>query len=254
MGKCRIITLAAQKGGPGKSTACLNVGHALHKMGYKVAILDTDERQATAFSFYGQRRLTLHDPLLEGFDMSFPEVAQLSPKSPYRKQIERIREFFDVILIDTKGEFEQFQLDLVRMSNYVLTPVQASEFDLEPAKLVMEAVRHENSQRGDDEQVGLSYLLSKVNPNANTTKHIARQINDTNSHLMANYIPVVDLMPAISALGFTALDAAEKPSLINRVVNNARIDGEKASFDRELVSDLAECFTRIATELMEVSK
>lgn len=147
MKKGKIVTLATQKGGTGKSTLCLSIGHALHKhFGVKVAIVDSDE-QASALSFYGQRRITANEPELEGFDMSFPEVAKLNSSGPYRKQLERITEFYDVVLVDTKGEFQQFQLDLIRMSDYVLSPVQASEFDLEPTKLVRDAVEHENTQR-----------------------------------------------------------------------------------------------------------
>ena len=126
MKKGKIVTLATQKGGTGKSTLCLSIGHALHKhFGVKVAIVDSDE-QASALSFYGQRRITANEPELEGFDMSFPEVAKLNSSGPYRKQLERITEFYDVVLVDTKGEFQQFQLDLIRMSDYVLSPVQAS--------------------------------------------------------------------------------------------------------------------------------
>lgn len=163
MSKGKIILLATQKGGTGKSTIVLNVGHALHKRGVKVAIVDSDI-QATAFSFYSQRRITMNEGELEGFDMTFPEVAMITSGAPYRKQLSRIAEFFDVVIIDTKGEFEQFQHDLLRMSDYVVSPIQASEFDLEPTKLVRDAVLHENNQREPDERLGLSYVMSKVNP------------------------------------------------------------------------------------------
>ena len=40
MKKGKIVTLATQKGGTGKSTLCLSIGHALHKhFGVKVAIV-----------------------------------------------------------------------------------------------------------------------------------------------------------------------------------------------------------------------
>jgi cellulose biosynthesis protein BcsQ len=86
MKKGKIVTLATQKGGTGKSTLCLSIGHALHKhFGVKVAIVDSDE-QASALSFYGQRRITANEPELEGFDMSFPEVAKLNSSGPYRHE------------------------------------------------------------------------------------------------------------------------------------------------------------------------
>ena len=92
MRKGKIVTLATQKGGTGKSTIALNIGHALHCKGVRVAIVDSDE-QASAVSFYGQRRITANESELVDFDMGFPEVAKISSNAPYRKQLERITEF-----------------------------------------------------------------------------------------------------------------------------------------------------------------
>lgn len=250
MSKGKVVLFATQKGGTGKSTIVLNVGHALNKRGVKVAIVDSDA-QATAFSFYSQRRITMNESELEGFDMSFPEVAMISSGAPYRKQLGRIAEFFDVIIIDTKGEFEQFQHDLLRMSDYVISPIQASEFDLEPTKLVRDAVLHENTQRDPDEQLGLSYVMSKVNPSANSTKHISRLVGEMECHIMSHHIRSADVVSAISGLGFTILDAAENTSLINQVVNKRRHSSERASFDRDQVLDIANNVNLIADELME---
>ena len=251
MKKGKIVTLATQKGGTGKSTLCLSIGHALHKhFGVKVAIVDSDE-QASALSFYGQRRITANEPELEGFDMSFPEVAKLNSSGPYRKQLERITAFYDVVLVDTKGEFQQFQLDLIRMSDYVLSPVQASEFDLEPTKLVRDAVEHENTQRDEDEQLGLSYIMSKVNPQANSTRHIARLISDMDCNVMTGSLKNADVVSAVSGLGFTLIDAASNTQLCNQVVNKRRGAGERASFDRDQVLEMANSIQLIAKELLE---
>lgn len=250
MSNGKIVVLATQKGGTGKSTLGLSIGHALHKKGLKVAIVDTDE-QATAVSFFGQRRITSNEEELQGFDMTFPEVAKVASTSPYRKQLLRIAEFYDVVIVDTKGEFEQFQHDLIRLSNYVLSPVQASEFDLEPTKLVLQAVQHENSQREEEEHLGLSYVLCKVNPSANSTKHIARMISEMGCHLMNASVKTADVIAAVSGLGFTVLDAFENTSLINQVINKRRLAGERASFDKDQVADLSSNINLIADELME---
>jgi chromosome partitioning protein len=255
MKKGKIVTFATQKGGTGKSTLCLSIGHALHKIyGMKVAIVDTDDKQATAISVYGQRRITANEPELEGFDMSFPEVAKLSAAGPYRKQLERIAEFYEIVLVDTKGEFEQFQLDLLRMSDYVLSPVQSSELDLDPTKLILDAIEHENVQREDGEKIGISYIRSKVNEQANTTRYISRLIDEMDQHRMAQVFKLADLVPAISGLGFTLIDAAANPRLCNQVVNKRRLSGEKASFNHKMVAEMAESIQEIAKELLEKLK
>ena len=143
MRKGKIVTLATQKGGTGKSTIALNIGHALHCKGVRVAIVDSDE------------------------------------------------------------------------------------------------------------QLGLSYVLSKVNPSANSTKHVARLIGDMGCHLMSRSIRTADVISAVSALGFTILDAAKNTSMINQVINKRRHPSERASFDKDQVLDIAESVNQIADELME---
>lgn len=251
MSKGKIVLLAAQKGGPGKSTTCVCVAHAMNQyFGKKVAIVDSDE-QASAMSFYSQRKITANEPELANSDMSFPEVAMISDANPYRKQIERIKEFYDVVLVDTKGEFKQFQHDLLRMADYVITPVQASEFDTVPTKLVRDAVNHENTQREDDEQILMSYIISKVNMRANSTQFTARMIReDFGCEVLEPFIPFVDIIPAASGLGLTPLDVVANPSGCRSVINKRRSDGEKLSLDREQSAEIAKIYKQLAEKIL----
>lgn len=252
MSKGKIVLAATQKGGTGKSTSVLSIAHAMaYYFDKKVAVVDSDE-QATALSFYSQRKITANEPELEGISMAFPEVAKITEASPYRKQIDRIKEFYDVIIVDTKGEFKQFQHDLIRMSDFVLVPVQASEFDTEPTKLVSDAVAHENAQRDDDEKVGIAYIMNKVNTQANSTKFIARIIKeDIGGEVIEPPIPVLDVIPSAAALGFTVIDIANFPTQAKKIINKRREEGEKASIDKAQSSEIAKIYKIIAEAILK---
>ncbi len=41
---CKVIAIASQKGGTAKSTTCRNLATVLKNMGYKVLVVDCDNR------------------------------------------------------------------------------------------------------------------------------------------------------------------------------------------------------------------
>ena len=86
MSQGKVVLFATQKGGTGKTTTCISLAHAMScHFGKKVAIVDSDE-QATALSFYSQRKITANEPELQGVNLGFPEVAKITSGSPYRRQ------------------------------------------------------------------------------------------------------------------------------------------------------------------------
>lgn len=252
MSNGKVLLFATQKGGTGKSTSCLSIAHAMaREFGKKVAVIDSDE-QASVVSFYSERRITANEPEMVGYDMSFPEVAKISAANPYRRQLERIKELYDLVLIDTKGEFDQFQHDLLRLSDYVIVPVQASEFDVVPTKLVRDAVEHENKQREANEQIGLTYIVNKANMSANSTKFIARSIREEFGCDVAEpIVPSLDIIPAAAGFGLTLLDVTSNPMSCRAVINKRRIDGEKISLNRENAAEFAKIYISLAKNILE---
>ena len=67
MGNCKIITIANQKGGTGKTTTACNLGNALADMGEKILLVDFDPQSNLSMSFGIERpdelEISMHDIL-----------------------------------------------------------------------------------------------------------------------------------------------------------------------------------------------
>ena len=65
MENCKIITVANQKGGTGKTTTARNLGNALADMGEKVLLVDFDPQSNLSMSFGIERPDELEMPMHE---------------------------------------------------------------------------------------------------------------------------------------------------------------------------------------------
>ncbi len=114
----KIIALIAQKGGVGKSTACVHIATRFAADGRSVAIIDCDP-QATVAS-WGDRRAA-----------DYPEVTTgQAPRLPTLIEAARANGA-DVLLIDTPPAADQTALAAARAADLILIPCRPGAFDLE---------------------------------------------------------------------------------------------------------------------------
>jgi chromosome partitioning protein len=156
MGK--VIALANQKGGVGKTTTAINLGASLAILDKKVLLIDADP-QANATSGTGfdikKVKTSIYECLIEdvdpmkivlnseikGFDL-IPshidlvgaEIEMLNmPEREYmlKKVVEKVRDNYDFILIDCSPSLGLITVNALTAADSVIIPVQCEYFALE---------------------------------------------------------------------------------------------------------------------------
>ena len=158
MGK--IISVANQKGGVGKTTTTVNLSTILAKKGKKVLLIDTDP-QGNATSGLGVSKdveLSVYDILIGDteFDETLQEtaiknlkvcpsnislagaevqlVSMMSREQRLKTKLDKIKDQYDYILIDCPPSLGLVTLNAFTASDSVLIPVQCEYFALEGLK------------------------------------------------------------------------------------------------------------------------
>jgi chromosome partitioning protein len=154
----RVMALANQKGGVGKTTTAVNLGACLADQGYRTLIVDLDP-QGNASTGLGinirELRVSMYDVLLAdavvedcvepaairnlfiapaNLDLAGAEielVPALSRELKLRNAIAEVREQYDYILIDCPPSLGLLTINAFAASTEVLVPIQCEYYALE---------------------------------------------------------------------------------------------------------------------------
>ena len=118
MGK--VVTVAQQKGGSGKTTLAANLAVEFHKRGLRVALLDTDP-QGSLGRWFMARRGRLGDAGMEFSTASAWGVGY---------ECEKLKKLADLVIIDTPPKVDADLRPALREADLVLVPVSSSMVDL----------------------------------------------------------------------------------------------------------------------------
>lgn len=157
MAKAKVIAVANQKGGVGKSTTVFNLGAGLAMDGKKVLLVDVDP-QGDLTKMLGLRKphdlpLTLgnvmNDVVAGSIDQTHPEVMHhhegfdfvpgnrtlsavevglvnvMSRETVLKQYIDNIKGDYDYVLLDCRPSLGMLVINALSTSDYVLIPVQA---------------------------------------------------------------------------------------------------------------------------------
>ena len=174
----KIVAIANQKGGVGKTTTAVNLGSALAEQGRSILIVDLDP-QANATSAFGMQDLegeSLYEPLLSRariVDKVFPtrlerlflipadldlagaevEIARMDrhlTRLAETLSVFRADQTFDFILLDCPPSLGILMTNALAAADEILTPIQCEYFALEGLVKIVRVVEQVRDSGAND--------------------------------------------------------------------------------------------------------
>lgn len=153
----RVIAMANQKGGVGKTTTTINLGACLAELGYRVLIIDLDP-QGNASSGLGLNardvQTSIYDVMIDeaplencleptavknlfvapsNLELAGAEIELVSVigrETRLRRAVESVIDQFDYVLIDCPPSLGLLTVNALTAANEVLVPIQCQYFAL----------------------------------------------------------------------------------------------------------------------------
>ena len=259
MANTKVIAVANQKGGVGKSTTVYNLGAGLAMQGKKVLLVDVDP-QGDLTKMLGLRKpndlpLTLGNAMnnivagvsgnehpeiqthYEGFDfvpgnrtLSAVEVGLvnvMSRETVLRQYIDEIKQDYDYVLLDCRPSLGMLVINALSASDYVLVPVQAEYFAAENMTELVSTVQ--NIKRHINPKLKIGGVFMTMANDTNFRKDIVTSVKAT----YGKHLPIMQaVIPATVRLA--------EISTANHSIFKHEPKGRAAENDRTLVKEVME--------------
>ena len=221
---CRIIAVANQKGGVGKTTTCVNLGIGLAREGKRVLLVEADAQGSMAVSLGirepDELEVTLVNILekiindedvepgegiihhtegvdfipanieLAGLETSLVNV--MSREQVMRLYLDGIRDRYDYIIIDCMPSLGMITINALVAADSVLIPVEAAYLPVKGLQQLIKTIGKVHRRLNTRLSI-MGILLTKVDRRTNFAKDIAEQIREVYGnkiHIFANCIPM----------------------------------------------------------------
>ena len=209
--KCKVIAVANQKGGVGKTTTAVNLGVALGKLGKRVLLVDADPQgsltrscriidpdglettlsELMAYEMTGEDKdFVLKTEALRSFEnldlipsnisLSGTETALfncMNRESVLKRTLEPLRRYYDMILIDCMPSLGLMNINALVAADSVIIPCETSYLSVKGLDLLLHSISKVKRQINPELKID-GVLLTMVDSRTNNSRDISDALRD----------------------------------------------------------------------------
>ena len=258
MSQCRVIAVANQKGGVGKTTTTFSLGVALSKMGKKVLLVDADPQGdlTTYMGWYEQDKLplTLADLMEQSMndepirakeailhikrcrlnssnlDLSAMEMSLVNAMSreyTMRNCLSEVKKDYDYIILDCMPSLGMVTINALASADSVIIPIQSQYLAAKGMTHLLKTISKVKRQINPDLKVD-GALLTLVDKRTNLSKEMKVQLQE-------NYGSLLKLFDTQIPLAIKTAESTSRGKSIFTYDKNSKVAEAYSSFAKEVV-------------------
>jgi chromosome partitioning protein len=248
----RVVAIATQKGGEGKTTTAAALAAGLILKGYKVLAVDMDSQQSLSFIMgadctgitvmdiltgkAGAAQAIQHTPsgdIIPGHE----ELAKidvilgddLGKPFKLKKALEPVKELYDYVIVDTPPALSTLTANALTAADSLIIPAQADISSIQGIAQIKETIEAAQEYTNPDLKV-LGLLMVRHNPRTNLTKTIQDQLEKDIAPLLDTRIFNTTIREAVAIR-----EAKCKQEPIYQYAPRAKVTGDYLAFIEEFI-------------------